>query len=635
MNKKEIIRILFVEDIPEDVIIAEETLKRESIDFISENATTLEEIKNKLNEFEPNIVISDYNLPGFTALDVLKICKDYNLDLPFIVLTGSINEETAVQCLKSGADDYILKRHIKKLPFAIRENIKKKKLGTEVKREREFLDTILTHSPVGIVLLDKDEKIIYPNEAYARIFNVPKDEIKGHLCIEFVEKFYDRQGNEIKFDQCPIKRAYRERTSIINEEYYLKRKDGKEIAINVSVVPVLDEKGNILSSVAIYNDITEYKKVFNQLVQSQKLEAIGRLVGCIAHDFNNMLNAILGFADLSLKLIDKESKIYRYIENVYNSGNRAKELISQLLSFCRKNVQKLEIINFNDLLKEIKNMIEKIIGEDIEIIYSLEENLYNIMADKTQMTQVIMNLLTNAKEAMPEGGMIYITTKNIKLTEQYYDIQMGDFVLISVTDTGIGMSKEIMEHIFEPFFTTKEKGTGLGLATVYGIVKQNNGYIHVYSEVGQGTTFKIYLPSIEKTSTKLEQSEESEPSGGNETILVVEDNEEVRSFIKNALEFKGYKVKDFANPLEVLEFFKNNGSEVALLISDVVMPNMSGIALFEKLKEINRDIKVLFISGYPELPQREKAMLNNKNFMSKPFALNELFKRIREILDKS
>lgn len=635
MIDNEVIKILFVEDMPEDVIIAEETLKRESVIFISENVFSLDELKNRLEEFKPDIVISDYNLPGFTALDVLKICKNFNSDLPFIVFTGSINEEIAVQCLKSGADDYILKRHIKRLPFAIKENIKKKKLETELKKEREILNTILTHSPIGIVLLDKDEKIIYANEAYAKIFNLNKEEIKGHLCIDFVEKSYDRQGKEVKSDECPIKKAYQQKKSITNEEYYIKRIDGKEITINVSVVPVLDERGNILSSVVIYNDITEYKKVFNQLIQSQKLEAIGRLVGCVAHDFNNMLNAILGFADLSLKLINRETKIYRYIENIYNSGNRAKELISQLLSFSRKTTQKLEIINLNDLIREIKNMIEKIIGEDIEIIYSYDENLYNIMADKTQMTQVIMNLLTNAKEAMPEGGKIYITTKNIKLTEPYYDIKAGDFVLLSITDTGIGMSKEIMEHIFEPFFTTKEKGTGLGLATVYGIVKQNNGYIHVYSEVGKGTTFKIYLPSIEKPSAKIEEAEESETPGGNETILLVEDNDEVRSFIKNALEFKGYGVIDFANPLEALQFFKNNAIKVDLLISDIVMPNMSGISLFRKLKEIREDIEVLFISGYPDLPQKEREIFNEQNFMSKPFTLNELFKKVRKILDKS
>ncbi|MCX7771275.1 MAG: response regulator [Proteobacteria bacterium] len=635
MMEKEVIKILFVEDIPEDLIIAEETLKRESLNFISENATNLEEFQIKLKEFSPDIIISDYNLPGFNAIDVLNVCKNINPDIPFIVFTASINEEVAVKCLKNGADDYILKNYIKKLPFAVMEAINRKRMKIEAERERQILHTIVSHSPVGIVLLDKEQRIIHANEAFAKIFDIKKDEAIGHYCDDFIDKIYDREGKEISLYDYPVRKAYRDKKTLRIDEYCIKRKDGREVVFTVSIVPIFYKSDNLSMVIAIFNDITEYKKVFNQLIQAQKLESMGRLVGGIAHDFNNMLNAVLGFADLSLKLIDKENKVYRYIENIYTAGNRAKGLIGQLLSFCRKSVQKLEILNINELIRETKDMIEKIIGEDIKIVYSLEENLLNILADKTQMTQVIINLLTNAREAMPEGGQIYITTKNIKLTEQYYDLHMGNFVLLSITDTGIGMSKEIMEHIFEPFFTTKEHGTGLGLATVYGIVKQNNGYIHVYSEVGQGTTFKIYLPSIEEESKDLTLSEETEIAGGNETILIVEDNDEVRTFLCNALEMKGYSLKDFANPLEALQFVKDNDLKIDLLVSDVVMPNMSGIALYEKLREIYKDLKVLFISGYPDLPQRERELINKENFISKPFTVNELFKKVRQILDQS
>mgnify|MGYP001066691629 CR=1 FL=1 len=206
---------------------------------------------------------------------------------------------------------------------------------------------------------------------------------------------------------------------------------------------------------AIFNDITDYKKIFTQLIQSQKLEALGRLVGGISYDFNNMLNAIIGFSDLILKIVDKDNKIYRYAENIYKAGNNAKKLIDQLKSFSKKSIQKIEVFNINDLIIEIKEMIEKIIGEDIEIVYSLSENLHNIKADKIQITQVIMNLVTNAREAMPQGGKIYISTSNIDLQENYYKLSPGRYVVLNITDTGTGMGKDVMEHIFEPFFTTK------------------------------------------------------------------------------------------------------------------------------------------------------------------------------------
>jgi len=352
-------------------------------------------------------------------------------------------------------------------------------------------------------------------------------------------------------------------------------------------------------------------------------------VGGIAHDFNNMLNAIIGFSDLILKTVDKDNKIYRYAENIYKSGNNAKKLIDQLKSFAKKDIQKLEVFNINDLIIEIKEMIEKIIGEDIEIIYSLSENLHNIKADKIHITQVIMNLVTNAREAMPQGGKIYISTSNIDLQEKYYALSPGRYVVLNITDTGTGMSKEVMEHIFEPFFTTKEKGTGLGLATVYGIIKQSNGHISVYSEVGRGTTFKIYLPSAEKIFKEEKFGEQTEPSGGNERVLVLEDNEEVQKFICASLEMKGYKVKAFTNPLDALSFVREQNANFDLLISDIVMPYMSGVSFYEKLKEMNPSIKVLFISGYPNLPQIEREVLNPKIFLNKPFTFLELLNKVR------
>ncbi|MDI6713410.1 MAG: response regulator [Thermodesulfovibrio sp.] len=634
MIEKNPIKILFVEDIPEDVIVAEEVIRRENIEFISENVSTLYELESKLMEFAPDIVVCDYNLPGFTAIDVLSIFKKYYPNIPFIVFTGSISEEVAVDCLKKGADDYILKKYIKKLPFAIKDAIRKKELEALAKRERHLLETIVNYSPVGIVLIDKDEKIIFVNDAYAKMFNISKDEVKGKFCKEFISKIYNLEGKEITYDECPIKIVFKEKKSYKFEEYQIIRKDGEKIDITISIVPILDEKGDISSVVAIFNDITEYKKIFTQLIQSQKLEAIGRLVGGIAHDFNNMLNAIIGFSDLILKTVDKDNKIYRYSENIYKAGNNAKKLIGQLMSFSKKSIQKLEVFNINDLIIEIKEMIEKIIGEDIEIIYSLAEDLHSIKADKTQITQVIMNLVTNARESMPQGGKIYISTANIDLSEKYYQLPAGSYVVLNITDTGTGMSKEVMEHIFEPFFTTKEKGTGLGLATVYGIIKQSNGHISVYSEVGRGTTFKIYLPFAEKIFKEEKFNEQTEPLGGNETVLVLEDSEEVQKFICASLEMKGYKVTTFTNPLDALSFVREKNTKFDLLISDIVMPNMSGVAFYEKLKELNPSIKVLFISGYPDIPQIERQILNKKIFLSKPFTVLELLNKVREVLDK-
>lgn len=378
-----------------------------------------------------------------------------------------------------------------------------------------------------------------------------------------------------------------------------------------------------------------------QLRQSQKMEAIGKLAGGVAHDFNNLLTAITGYSDLTLRRLEEGHPLRRNIEEIKKAGDRAATLTRQLLAFSRKQMMQPKVLDLNAVVVEMFKMLQRLIGEDIDLLSSLDANLGQIKADPGQLQQVLMNLCVNARDAMPRGGKLTLKTCNIYIDEEYaqrhVSVQPGDYVLLSVSDTGCGMDAQTEERIFEPFFTTKEqgKGTGLGLSTVYGIVKQSGGNIWVYSEVERGTTFKIYLPRFDKVVEKVaEKKAEEIPSRGSETVLLVEDEEVVRNLTSEALSESGYHVLEARDTSHAVSLCQQFEGEIHLMLSDVVMPQMSGRVLADVVAPVRPQMRVLFMSGYTDDHIVHHGMLEEgMNFIEKPFTASLLAKKVRDVLD--
>jgi CheY-like chemotaxis protein len=374
------------------------------------------------------------------------------------------------------------------------------------------------------------------------------------------------------------------------------------------------------------------------------MEAIGRLAGGVAHDFNNLLTIIQGYCELSALKIEQREPIEEEIEQIRQAGNRASDLTRQLLAFSRRQLLEMKVVDLNELLENMKNMLSRILGEDIQIFFSLGKDLGKVKTDPGQIEQVILNLSVNARDAMPYGGKLTIETGNVLLDKSYAQnrpgVVPGPYVKMSVIDTGSGMPPEVKNRVFEPFFTTKElgKGTGLGLSTIYGIIKQSGGNIWVQSELYKGTTFDIYLPRIEEPTEEGEEAGDSPiPLQGSETILVVEDEKEVGKIIKKTLQELGYKVWLTEGGREALRFIKDQETPpIQLLITDVVMPGMSGRELRDHLIDLKPDLKVIFMSGYTDdAVIRHGISKKEMNFIQKPFSVKFLARKVRQVLDET
>lgn len=406
--------------------------------------------------------------------------------------------------------------------------------------------------------------------------------------------------------------------------------------------PVYDEEGNWLGNRAGNRDITDRIKLGEQFAQSQKMESIGRLAGGVAHDFNNLLTTIMGYAEILLTQADKDSPLRNGMEEIKLASDRAASLTGQLLAFSRKQMIQPVVLNINHAVAEMDKMLRRLIGEDIDLITVLEPELWNVKFDPGQVDQVVMNLAVNAKDAMPEGGKLTIETANVDLDETYarqhgVELKPGHFVMVAVSDTGMGIDEETQSQIFDPFFTTKEKGkgTGLGLSTVYGIVKQSGGFVWVYSEPGQGTTFKIYLPKTEAGEAFMaEEQIQPQHLEGSETILLAEDDDSARGLIRSILQEYGYRVLEAQDGEEALRLSEQHEGPIHLLLTDVVMPKMNGRELAERLQPLQPKMKVLYISGYTDNTIVDHGVLESgMQFMQKPFTPKVLASKCRKVLD--
>jgi PAS domain S-box-containing protein len=431
-------------------------------------------------------------------------------------------------------------------------------------------------------------------------------------------------------------------------ERRFRRKDGSTLWVHASVTPIaLDEEGRLIGSFAMYTDITSRKQaeeekalLESQLVQSQKMEAIGTLAGGVAHDFNNILTAIIGFASvLRMDMNDSDPKI-GYIQQILTSANKAANLTQSLLAFSRKQRINLKRQRLNDVIEQTTKLLKRLLTEDIEMKVELSDQNPAILADATQIDQILINLTTNARDAMPRGGTLRIETGVVTLDEEFIALhgygETGQYALLSVSDTGTGMDENTREHIFEPFFTTKEvgKGTGLGLSSVYGIVRQHNGYIAVDSAINRGATFQIYFPLV-RWKEERTSPEASEAQGGSEIILVAEDDRGVRTLITDVLHRYGYTTIEATDGQDALQKFMDNRNVIDLIIIDVVMPKMNGKEVYEEIRSVKPNIKTLFVSGYTRDVIIDKGVEDTMvDFIKKPIALQEFLKKVREILGK-
>jgi len=503
---------------------------------------------------------------------------------------------------------------------------------TPLRQSEQRYRLLFERNLAGVFRSTLDGVLLDCNEAFARIYGfASREEVLARPAADLYPV--------AEFRKELVERVRREK-ALVNCEEQGRRKDGSSCWIlgNYTLVPDSSGKETIIEGTLI--DITERKRLEEQFRQAQKMEAVGQLAGGVAHDFNNLLTSILGYSDLLADRLRGKSPEFEALDEIRKAGERAASLTRQLLAFSRQQVFQPKVLDVNTLMHDLHKMLGRLIGEDIELVTEFDSSVDRIRADASQIEQVIMNLAVNARDAMPQGGTLTFETRNVEIDEAYVrqhaGAQRGRYVMIAVSDTGHGMNAATQARIFEPFFTTKElgKGTGLGLATVYGIVKQSGGYIWVYSEPARGTTFQIYLPRVEEPLEDLHARAPAEPGiRGTETLLLVEDEGSVRTLSRTILESRGYTVLEASGPREALETARRHEGPIHLVVTDVVMPEMSGWDLAAELSSLRPGVRVLYMSGYPDRAVvRHGFLAEGSVFLQKPFSPDVLGRKVREAL---
>src|SRR5579875_148771 len=470
------------------------------------------------------------------------------------------------------------------------------------------------------------------NRGAERLFGYSAEEVIGEITSTNPRLHWPEELKALK--------RVRKGESVPPFETVRRRKDGTEVHVSVSISPIRERDGRIVGASLICRDVSERKRLERQVVQSQKMEAIGQLAGGVAHDFNNLLTIINGYSELLLNRLPAGDPMRQLLSEINRAGERAGTLTRQLLAFSRQQVLEPRVLDLNAVVSDTEKMLRRLIGEDVILTYVPSPTAQPVKIDPGQMEQILMNLAVNARDAMPQGGRITIETRSVTLDEQYVqshpDVRPGQHALLAVSDTGFGMDDATKARIFEPFFTTKGpgKGTGLGLATVYGIVKQSGGYIWVYSEVGHGTTFKIYLPLVaEEVERPSPDQDKKITAAGSETVLLVEDEQNVRELVADYLRGAGYQVLEAEDGDHALKAASAHKGPIHILVTDVVMPHMSGPELAAKLTDARPAMKVLFISGYTDdTVFRHGVLEGGVAYLQKPFNLKAVSQKIREVL---
>ncbi len=607
-------------------------------DIAIENAASLEEVQARLDRRVYDLLVFAQSKWEVEAASIIKRLRGQGRRVPLIFLGGPtgnpVEDGTSATKGSAGGTGNQDSPLIRTVHGAV-------VLGRAEQQRREVEDTFRTlysaieQSADLVLITDSSGVIEYVNPGFEKLTGYSRAEVIGQTPRILKS---GEQGPEL----------YRELWETIRGgEIYRgvlvnRKKTGESFVVEKTITPVRNAAGRITHFISNDRDISERRRLESALFQAQKMDAIGLLAGGVAHDFNNLLLVISSYAELMQDSIGPEHRLHRNVQEILSASRRAADLTRQLLAFGRKQMQSLQVLDLNAVLRDISRMLPRLIGEDVELNIAPGHDLDRVKLDPVQIEQVVMNLAANARDAMPAGGKLTIATQNVNLDDTYVQarpvVPPGSYVMLEVSDSGQGINPEHLPHIFEPFYTTKGqgKGTGLGLATVYGIVKQSGGFIWVYSEPGLGTTFKIYFPRVERSKRKAPVAEDTcftASPHGSETLLLVEDENAVRDPACEFLRQCGYTVIDARDGLNAVEVADKHPGKIDLMITDVVMPGMSGGQLAELLAGKYSAMKVLFVSGYSEkVVLRHKILDVQTNFLQKPFTLKALAMKIREVL---
>jgi len=759
------LRVLLLEDSPRDAKLTASVLEGAGARVQVEVTDSADFFRDRLEKTDYDVIVSDFNLRNWTALDALEILKSSGKDIPLIVVTGTLGDESAVDCIKQGAADFVLKDRPARLPVAIQQVLEERRLREEGKRaEGELRASEIRYRRLfeaardGILILDIDSAEIRDVNPYlTELLEFSKLELMGKklweigpfrdvlsskegfkelqsngfiryddlplktrsgksIAVEFVSNVYlagdqkviqcnirditerkrgeeslreseerfratfenagigialvDMQGRPFKanpilrqmlgYSEVELSRMiftefthpddreldwglYGELTEGKRDRYEIEkrflRKNGDAVWGMLTVSLIKGPSGGPVCAVVMIQDITARKLLEDQFRQAQKMEAVGRLAAGVAHDFNNLLTIIIGYSEVILDRFAADDPMRAHTAEIKNAAERAAGLTRQLLAFSRQQVLAPQILDLNALIVNLTKLLNRLIGEDVDLVFNQGHCPATIKADPGHIEQILMNLAVNSRDAMPRGGKLTIEISPVQVDEAFssthISVPAGPYVMLAVSDTGCGMDKDVQAHMFEPFFTTKEqgKGTGLGLATVYGIVKQSGGHIWVYSEPGAGTTFKIYLPAV--TGSAQTAQESAVPAGGSETVLLVEDDAGLRELARMVLADRGgYKVLESTAGKEALVFAEQYKGLIHLMLTDVVMPGMSGRELSEELATPRPEMKILYMSGYTDdTVVRHGVLEEGMGFLQKPFTSDSLLRKVREVLD--
>jgi PAS domain S-box-containing protein len=763
------LRILILEDVPMDAELVEYELERANIPFLSHRVDNREGFLHALQEFHPDLILSDFTLPRFDGMAALSLAKERAPSIPFLIVTGSVNEETAVGCMKAGATDYLLKSNLARIGPAIEAALERSRAYTQKARaeaalaasERRFRSLVQNSSDL-VTILALDGTILYASDSAERIVGYAPEELVGSSLLSYLDptgvqtvrgllqhgngtsngagpiefclrradgspawleavgtnlladatiggivlnardvserKRADRELRESEeryrdlFDNASdlvcmtapdgsllyVNQAWQQGTGYSEDEigsmqlfdlvhpdsreYYrqvLERVLSGERLDHVELVFVPKEgtpitvEGNLSCTFkdrqpsvirGIYRDVTERKRVEDHLRRAERMQAAGKLAGGVAHEVNNMMTGVIGFSEFVLRSLDESDVRRSDVEEIIKAGTRAADVTRQLLAFTRQQFLQPQVLEINAVVGDMEKMLRRSLGENHILQLDLSPDAGHIRADRGQLEQVLINLILNARDAIADHGRVSIQTTPATWDGAYaqrhggVDLPLGRYVMLAVSDTGCGMNHEVQARIFEPFFTTKAigQGTGLGLSTVYGIVKQSGGYVWVYSEPGEGSVFKIYLPAAQAELPQPPGRQEAEePRGGSETILVIEDEDVVRNLACRGLRDHGYEVVEARNGVQALQHVKRNPGSVDLVISDVVMPEMGGRELGQRLVQMEPDLPVLYMSGYTGEDVVQRGLLDpGAPFQQKPFTPASLATKVRAMLDQ-